>query len=180
MKFKPENYKFILIYALCFLALALVGCKPEDSVKKAAKTTEVVAPVTKPVCSMEGSWKRCSADGPTNSTLVELKIEGGVLQENIQSFSATNDCSGLPDGAFAFSGSIQLGETGKSSFIENGTDVSISADMDIFGCGIGQPGYTLIGLSEDCDTFVTTTTGPSCALENVGTAWDPNAFHRQQ
>ncbi|HMN69676.1 MAG TPA: hypothetical protein PKC28_14130 [Bdellovibrionales bacterium] len=131
-------------------------------------------------CSLEGKWSRCSDNGGGGSGLVTLTVTGNQLFETIENFSGNTACQGAPDpGAMAFNAEITLAEIGASTHISGGTDAELKPDVDLFGCGANQPAYTVLKFADDCRSFQTTQTPPSCDPNNRGNAIDPAPFAKQ-
>lgn len=81
--------------------------------------------------------------------------------------------------SFDFEADYTLGAIGASSTIAGATDADLTPNVDLFGCGVGAPAYTLVKFNDDCSEFSPTTTGPSCDANDRGSAIDPQAFIRQ-
>lgn len=125
-------------------------------------------------CKMTGSWVRCSSYGPNNSTKVSIQATDTTIHEVIENFSSVADCSGASDSDFAFDANYSLAATAD----QNVHDADLVPTVDLFGCGAGQPAYTRIKFSSDCNEFQSTTEAPACAPEDRGTTFDPQPFLR--
>lgn len=124
-------------------------------------------------CKMTGAWSRCSAYGGS-STKVSIQATDSSIHEVIENFNSVADCSGASDSDFAFDAAYTLAQTAT----ENVQDADLVPTMDLFGCGSGQPAYTRIKFSSDCNEFQPTTEAPACAPEDRGTNFDPQPFLR--
>lgn len=164
--------KPLLIMPLIFLTYSLGACSKNDS-----KTTPNS---NQEVCSLEGTWGRCSVFSETSSGFVRLTISGSTLEETISEFSDNTTCSGEPSSSFSFQATnVTVGELGASLAIEGGTDVDLTPNLDFAGCGANQPVYTSLKLSSSCDQFLAASTVPGCTPNDRGTAFDPAPFLRE-
>lgn len=131
------------------------------------------------ICSLEGTWQRCSQLDLSSSILITIAVAGETFSETIDNFNSNTTCSGMNDGSFSFAGSLKLGEENASTFIPNSTDADLTPDADLFGCGVGITAYTTLKFSESCGEFQIPTTQPSCSSMDRGTALEVAPFIKQ-
>lgn len=124
-------------------------------------------------CQMTGSWSRCSSYGGS-STKVSIQATDSAIHEIIENFNSVADCSGASDSDFAFDATYSLAETATADI----QDADLIPSVDIFGCGSGQPAYTRIKFSADCNEFQSTTEAPACDPADRGNTFDPQPFLR--
>lgn len=158
----------LLLLCLCF---ALVAC--DKSTSKAPNKPDPEGGDN--VCSLEGTWSRCSDTGDSSS-LVTLVISGGVLVEEIKNYNSSDSCGGTADDQFDFKAEIEVGEMGASTVMKNGTEVKLTTDPDIFGCGMGKPAYTVLRVDAGCEKFYAAAGNPSCDFDSRPSTIDPDPF----
>lgn len=130
-------------------------------------------------CILTGTWSRCANYGGNSSGRVHIVASGNQIHEVIEEFNSSPDCQGTADQSMEFHADYILGKIGSSTFIDGGTDADITPDVDLFGCGVGNPAYTVLKFSKDCGQFNTTQTAPSCDPSQRGTSIDPQPFIKQ-
>lgn len=131
-----------------------------------------------PSCSLKGQYVRCSTDGQS-SVKVTLLATKDHIEEVIEEYQNSDSCSGIPSSSFNFNATYALGEIEASNFVKGGTDVDITPDVDIFGCGANQPGYTVLKFEEGCGQFYAAEGNPSCSPLTRPNTLDPNPFVKQ-
>jgi len=106
-------------------------------------------------------------------------VTGTQFAETISNY-ATPDCQGATTGDFAFDGTLELGEHGASAAVAGATDATITPNIDLFSCGAGMPGYTILKFDDTCSQFQTSTsTPPACDPADRPTAVDAGFFVKQ-
>lgn len=168
--------KIITLFTATVLLAFALGCSRSHNSKTAATNEQISQ---QPVCSLDGSWARCSSYDGSSSVLVRLSVVGHELHETIDNFSSANDCSGVSDGSMAFSAQLTIGEVGASTFVSGATDVDLVPDVDFAGCGANQTAHTLIKFSDDCGQFQASLSAPACSASDRGTDLDPSPFQKK-
>lgn len=160
-----------------FFLVTIAGCNNGSPTEALYPPSTVNNPQS---CSLNGNWKRCTDEGGGRSTKLELSISNSTMSENILSYDTSSDCSGTPASQFTINASLHVGTPGASTAITGGTDVDLTPNVDVFGCGLGQTAYTVIALqTENCDQFQFANTAPACSANNRGNAFEAQPFLRQ-
>lgn len=111
---------------------------------------------------MQGSWEACVDDGPSSSQIVELTYDNGQISEDISSFDQLG-CTGTKTLQVSFTATVEFTSAlGESSLYAGGTDLKLTPDVDLVGCGVGNPVYYFIQFSDDLNSFNPAMNEPKC------------------
>ena len=157
---------------LAFAALFLVKCS--DGVPIQAED-ETIAKAES--CTLVGNWSRCISNGAA-SARIGFVANGRLISQKTDSFLASPDCSGPPDGESVIDIHYTLGAYGKSGFVEGGTDVDLTSSADL-GCGSDKTVYSVIKFNKDCSEFFPVQLSPGCRADSRGVILDTVPFVRE-
>lgn len=119
---------------------------------------------------LQGTWRSCQNDN-TTSMLIIFTFSNNQLSETISQWDQHN-CTGNETIYIQFN-ALVVAETneGKSKYLTGASDLSFSPDVDLFGCGIGVPAYTIIKFtSKTYNSFNPGSTQPTCTSSGRDTA----------
>lgn len=119
---------------------------------------------------LQGTWKACNDTGGSSSSSVVFTFANNVVSETISDFDQIG-CTGNETIVLQFTADVVIEtEEGKSLHFPGATDVTLTPDIDLFGCGLGVPAYTFIKfLNSNFNAFGPSDQNPSCDPNTRGT-----------
>lgn len=82
---------------------------------------------------LQGHWMACDSNGK-ESILIEYVFIENKMYMYLSKLSEP-DCDGYPLGYAISKSVVEFGELGESKFVKGATDLNITPNLDIFGCG---------------------------------------------
>jgi hypothetical protein len=124
---------------------------------------------------LAGSWIRCSDDG-NSSTKVSFTVTGSSWSQTTESFNSNDTCSGASNASSSFTAALEIGNLGESTGSTGSTELKMTPNIDIYGCGAGAPTFTILHFSANCLELRLPISAPACDFASRSVALDNLPF----
>lgn len=123
-----QHKDIMKIFLLFFSTFILIGCTSIE------KKTDLQKLSTHAIDLLQGHWTACDSNNK-ESILVEYVFIANKLYLYVTQLDAPN-CYGYPVKYAIYKSVVEFGELGASTFVKGATDLKITPNIDLFGCGL--------------------------------------------